>query len=657
MIDEEQKAKDITEMDYDGLAKQIDAEFNLAWKHQKPKKDEWEIRLKLYNNQKRKKKAVGDTTLFTIQQTVLASLYIDRLMANFSGREEGDEEVAENLTAMAEYDYEDMEKDILDYVWIWDALFFGRSILYLHEYERDPENEIYLPLPENIDPITFLRDPNAISINGDRKNRGSCRFFGRDIQLTEQGIEELPHRTDNFKMSELKMTTGTGSKSLLRDAREARNEAQGLQSQNLDSEEDLGVNSFYDVTEWHTNFKVGEKITKVKVWLANDRSKVIGFKTIDTPKWEAIDRPLYPTSYTWDGTSVPDLVEDKQRARAVAQNLGLEAMKADLYPMYIYDSNKITNRGDLKFNFNKFIPMDAKGQSVGDAIMPMMKARPNLQLLDFIYNSLDVSAQKATATPEIQQGAMSQQERTLGELNLIASKVDTRFSLSAKIFGWSEKRFWQQWYQLYKDNFTDDIDEKVIRLVGAFGAKWQPLTKKDIVAKLDPDIQIESEILSRAKELEERQSLTQYFSLALQEPGTNRRYGLKKLARLNGMDKDEIDRLFPPTIDERIAEQENDDLSDNEFVMVHREDDHNVHLEIHSKAKDTKAKFAHVETHKKALSIKKVNPELFPESPEEAAFQPPGTTPLAQPQPQPAIKPLSPSQAPGKAVQPYGRTV
>ena len=51
--------------DYETLAKQIQTEYELAWKHQRPKKVEYEKRLKLYNNQKRNKKAVGDTTMFT----------------------------------------------------------------------------------------------------------------------------------------------------------------------------------------------------------------------------------------------------------------------------------------------------------------------------------------------------------------------------------------------------------------------------------------------------------------------------------------------------------------------------------------------------------------------------------------------------------------
>ena len=289
------------------------------------------------------------------------------------------------------------------------------------------------------------------------------------------------------------------TQSILRDMIEARVQAQGLQTttSRMELEENLGANAQYDITLWNTHFEMEGAVKKVKVWLANERTKVIGLQVVKTDYWPIIDRPLYPTSHDWDGTSIPDLVEDKQRARAVAQNLGLDAMRADLYPMYIYDSNKITNRKDLEFDFNKFVPIDAQNKSVGDAIMPLSKARPNMDLLNFIYTSLDVSAQKATATPELQQGAMSSQQRTLGELNLIASKVDTRYSLSAKVFGWSEKRFWLQWYRLYKDNFTENIDKKVLRLVGAFGAKWRPLGKDNIIAKVDPDVKIESQVLSQ----------------------------------------------------------------------------------------------------------------------------------------------------------------
>ena len=100
--------------DWKPLINQIDREYNMAYDHMKPKWDEWEIRLRLYNNQKRDKEAVGDPLLFTIHQSVLAALYTDRMTSTFEARVDGDEERAAQLNPMAEFDYEEMEKDILD---------------------------------------------------------------------------------------------------------------------------------------------------------------------------------------------------------------------------------------------------------------------------------------------------------------------------------------------------------------------------------------------------------------------------------------------------------------------------------------------------------------------------------------------------------------
>lgn len=598
-------------IDLVALSNQIVTEYNLSWKHQKPKKDVALARLKMFNNQKRDKNAVGDTTMFSIFQTVFASLYTDRLMVDFRGKEEGDEETADNLNALAKGDYDDMEKDIVDYDWDWDTCFFGWGLVLLEEFERDPDNNIFYPQPENIDPISWLRDPAAKSVNGNAKSKGAMRWGGRELKMGKQDMQDHPAFFSDIKFEELKY--GSSTFSLLEDAKQARDDAQNNNSVQKDTEANLGANAQYTITEWFTHAEVAGKIEKVKVWLANDRSKIVGLKILKRKYWPILFRQLYPHSHDWDGTSIPDLTEDKQRGRAIAQNLSLKASKADLEPMYLYNTNKITNKADLNFDYNKGIGIDAQpGESVGNFVQPLIKARPNLQLLQFIYESLDASAQKATATPDIKMGIQSGAQRTLGENNLISSNVDTRYSLGAKVFGWSDKRFWQQWYNLYKDNFAEDIDEKVLRVVGAFGSKWRKLSKKDLVCNIDPDVFIESTTVSRAKDMEDRISMTGFFNIALADPTANRRYGLKKLAKLNGMTKDEIDRLFPPTIDERIATDQNDLLNEDKLVPVLPEDDHMTHLEIHAMAKDTKAAKAHIETHKKALSIKKTRPELFP---------------------------------------------
>ena len=585
-------------------------------------------------------------------QTVVASLYSDKLTAEWGGREEGDDEQADNLNALSKYDYDQMEKDESDFMWIWRTCFYGRGLVELSEFKREPEKGIYIPIQKGIDNLTLLRDPNATSVNGTIGRSGAARFLGWEIRMSGLEIENNPHRVkgeDDFALKDINF--GSDPKSLIRDADQARDVAQGRQTQRFKRESKMGINAQYDVLRWFTKYVEGGKVKKVKVWVANDRTKLIALQDLgecEETIWPIIDRSLYPTANDWDGTSIPDLTEDKQRARAVAQNLGLNAMKADLYPSYIYDSNRVVNKKDLKVGFNKFIPIDSKGRAITDAVLPLIKARPNMNLLDFIYTSLDASAQKATATPEIQQGAVSEERRTLGELNLVASKVDTRFSLSAKIFGWSEKRWWRQWYTLYKENFKDNIDEKVIRIVGAFGAKFRPLERSNIITDKDPDLVIESRVLSRARQLEDRQSMTNYLTLAFADPTVNRRYGLRKLARLNGMEKDEVDRLWPQTVDERIAEQQNDLLNDNKTAPVLAEDDHNVHLEMHSKANLTNATQVHLETHIQALSIKKVNPEFFPqpEQIEDTGFTPPGSANVTS---QPALPPkaIAPSQTSG----------
>lgn len=633
---------------YEDLVKQVQAEYQICYDHQYAKKEENLLRLKLFNNQRRDKDAAGDVTMFTTHQTILASLYIDQLMVSFTGREEGDEEVGDTLTQMAEFDNEEMESDVTDYDWIWDAIGFGRSFLDMTSFVRDPEKGIFVPAPEVWDPTLMLRDPRAVSVNGNNlEMKNSARMYGRDIRMGKHAMEKNPHFFKNIDWDEMKY--GSSLNSLMERASQARADAQGYSYGGNKGEAKMQDNAEYDLLEWYTHHidDTGEFV-KCKVWLANQRKKIVGYQKIGkaSDRWGLIDRALYPTAHDWDGTSVWDLTEDKQRHRALAQNLGMKAMMADVFPMYAYDSNKVKNKKDLKFGFNKFIPVDGNP----DSVAPLRKASPNLPLLEFIYTSLDRSAQLANATPEMQQGQVSSQQRTLGELNLVANKVDTRYSLSSKIFGWSERRKWQRWYWMYKEYFDKDIDKKLIRITGAFGTKWRGLTKENFTTVVDPDVKVESRVVSRARQLEERQSLGQFMTLAFQDPTSNKRYGMKKLGKVYGMTKDELDRLYPPTIDEMQAEEENDMLNDNKPVKVAAAQNHVIHIEMHSKAKDTVAKSHHIETHKKAMMLKVTRPDLFPEDKQAATNTPNASnTPPAQNSLPSATTAVSPSQTTGMA--------
>jgi len=591
----EPENKDVKKTDYKGLIDQIEAEYQLSWWFMKPKMDEWALRLKLYNNQKRDKEAVGDPLMFTIHQTVLASLYSDRLGVDFSGREEGDEETAENLNALATFDYDDMEKDILDYEWDWDASFFGRGLLMNFEFDR----ALKCPTPEVIDPMTWLRDPRASSVNGDRKGRGAMKFGGREIRLSKTDMDDAGIY---FNYENLKPDSGD-LRSLIDANVQARAEAQGLQDMTKFTKL-VGDNADYRCLEWFTNWK-GKKVL---VTLADNRKRVVRYTELKSKLWPINDRPLYPIAHDWDGVSIPDLVEDKQRARAVVQNLGLKGIKLGLHPTYLYNTNLIKNRGQLNVDFNKHIPVD--GNPTG-AVQEVQRQAVK-QEVNWIMEILDTAAQKATATPDIQQGATSDEKRTATELNLQSAKVDTRYSLSAKIFGWSEKRFWKQWYALYKEHFEADIDEKVIRIVGAMGAKWRPLTRENIIGNQDPDVKIESKIISDAIKFNELQKYRLFIKdvMATAPQEANVRFALRKIGRLSGFTKEEVEQILPPSIDEMNAETENETLDKDDLVEVMIYDDDFVHMEMHNKASDTPAKKAHINAHKKSMMLKRVKPEF-----------------------------------------------
>lgn len=589
----------LADKDFSELIDQIDTEFKVGEDFIKPKWDEWTIRLKLMNNQRRDKQAIGDPLLFSIFQTLLASLYDDKMGVTFGARERGDEETSENVTGLANFDYDEMGKSEIDYYWDWDTLFFGRGLVLLMDFDR----KLKCPLPLNIDPLSFIRDPRARSVNGDKRGRGALRFWGYEERMTRS---EMKAAGTYFNINQLGKADNDYS-SLIDQNRTLRDEAQGRGTGTNPERYDLkGDNKEYRITKWFTYYK-GKR---VMVHLALNRKKVIRF--VELPDmfqsvWPLVDRACFPMSNDWDGVSIPDLVEDKQRARAVATNLALKGIKANLHPRFIFNTQKIKRTYLLNSEINNHIPSD--GDPSG-AIVPVQRQAIQSEV-NWILGMLDSSAQRSTATPEILQGQVGNDKRTATEIEKVSRGSDTRYSLAVKIWGWSEKMFWQIWYLLYKENFAQDIDEKVIRINGANSNLWRKLLRDNIISNIDPDVVVESKILADAKRQVKLQGFTNFANLALSFPGANKLFTLREIGLANGVPRDLVYLVIPETQDELLAREENKQLDENKKVEVGVDDDHVVHIELHNRAAETPQKFAHVEAHKTALRLKKTRPDLF----------------------------------------------
>lgn len=573
-------------MENKDLIAKIQREYKQAVDYKQPKLDKWIANLKLYNNQKKDESKIGHPLLFTVMQSIIANLYRDRLDVVFSPRAEGDEDTADNLTKMAEYDYELMRKDEIDYYWDWDACFFGRGFVLLSEFVKDKKTGYIAPKPEILDPLVVLHDPYATEV-------ANARYVGWITHATKYELE-ASGRYKNLNDLE----KAEDNDSYYKKAKQARVDSAGQNEPNTEDDD-------YELLHWFT-YEDGKRVF---VTLANKRSLVIRKVDVKGSGFPIIDRVMYPTSHEWDGLSIPDLVGDEQKAIATMKNLGVDITQAGLYPMYLYDKNQITNASDLDFAFNKAIGVN----NIGTAVKPMNPVQPNVGLVDYIVSSLEKSAQRAVATSDTQAGVIEDTKRTASEITLAAQNSNARYGLSAKVFGWSEKAFWYQWYKLYKDNFKDDIDEKMIRLTGVLGRSNKPLRKENIIAEIDPDITVESRVMKEADKARELQMLTNVVAMAGKVPEANMKFGIKKIAETSGLTRADIEQLFPKTQDEYQAEEENNLLNREEFVPVKREDDHQTHIIIHAKAGDNPSTYAHVRTHIEALRLKKVSPELFPQ--------------------------------------------
>ena len=468
------------------------------------------------------------------------------------------------------------------------------------DFDRSPA--IKAPVPELIDAFAWIRDPQATSVNGDMRGKGGMRFGGYEVGATYYEMKKLP---GYFNLDSLRKDTDINA--LLKTVKEARNEAQGRQNF-PPSEEALGKFNNYEfqILRWFTTIK-GEKYL---IELANRRSQIV--RLVPLKKWGGIwpivDRAFYPMAHDWDGVSIPDLTEDKQRGRAVLLNLGFKSAKSDGMPQYLFDQTKIKNKNDINWRHDKFIGIDGP---VNNALLPVQKSTIH-QYVNDIMTMLDVSAQRATAATELRQGIQSEKERTLGEQQLAASAGEIRFSMNAKVNGWSEKAFWLLWYKGYKLNFKEGLDEKIVRIQGPLAPIWRPLTRENIIATVDPDVKIESRIISETKRQKQLQTFQITAGVLVQNPDNNRRYIEKKLVKLEGFPKEEIDMMFPPTVDELQAEDENVLLNTGKLPEIKAQDDHKVHINIHAKANQNAQAMAHIRAHKKLMLVKRDRPDLFP---------------------------------------------
>lgn len=563
----------------------------------RPKKMRQVRQLILMNNLQRGEQNIASTTLYTFFYRVFGNLYDDHIGVTLGATEDSDYKRTEVISKLQKFDYKEMDKALLDYDWLWDTLFFSRG--YCETLNFDRERKILQP--EVINPLMFVYDP----------------FFSKPQDWRYYGKWVLKSGRDIERMIATGLITGIKSASeipsgvepemwqykVLRD--QAKDAAPAMADVSTHS---TGIYQIYETFRWRKGQKVIEWVDKG----FNKTLRSVPLKTNIDPKtqqryWPIVVKEVFREPHSTLAISIPDVVEDKQKALNVIYNLAYLAAKDEANPIYAYDVDRVQDVTQLlQRQIMQHIPVTGDAST---AIAPLKTAPAISQsLMSFIgiikQEAADVAGTTQASIPAAKGGKKSATADAI--LQQVAELLS---SLQAKVLAIGEREFWSHWYQTYinPENIAEG-DEKMISISSVSSESFEKVKLWEIKTKYPPRIDITSSKEAEFKQMIAKREAMQYFPLIQKVKETDPR-GMSNYLKYVFLpmfikDSSTIEMIIPDSLDEIKAQQENDQLSENKIAQISDQDDDEKHMYIHMRAKRTPATWAHYFAHEQQRALK-----------------------------------------------------
>ena len=557
--------------------------------------------LVLLNNLNRGDQNISSTLLLTLFSRLLSALYDDKLQVKFLPSQGILQKQLNAYNSLAKSDYLEMEKAKLDYDWIWDCLFFGRGYMETLRFNKKRK----LMEPAVINPLMFGYDPYFDNVQ-------DWRYYWKWVTKTKWELEKLIKAKVITGIKEVKEIP-TGIDTYLWDYKIKRDQAKKGTAQATDTQ----IGDVFQILEFYGYDKKGDKTV---VWVDKDFTKIL-FKqkldledgdeivapngqTIETSsKWPIVIKEAYREPHSSITFSVADLLEDKHRAKSVLINLAFIAAKDRANPLYIYNPDKVTDVTQL---FNRQINQHIPVTDVEGAVVPLNTEDPMSQGLINFITMLQQEANAPIGTGMALQPEQGGQE-TATEVAIEQQLNDIAQSLLSKVIQFGEQEFWSHWFHRYK-KYGKELGSKMANIVGVKNIQTEIIDLKEFQTDYPPGVLVYSAKEAEFKELVLRRDLiTLYPQLAAT-------MGLDGMRNFNKhvffpkflQDPSLVDIMFPDTIDEMKAQQENEQLSKNKYPEVLETDDHLAHIYIHySVMPKTVAMWFHIAEHESMLQKQK----------------------------------------------------
>lgn len=534
-------------------------------------------RMKDYTNVSADKDKIYVRLIYSVMQTLLALQYEDKMNADFVGRQLWADEVANQLNALAEFDYEEMDMDTKNYKLEWDRLFYGVGILMFDHWDSIKKCPVY----RRVSPLVWIPDCNPDDIDGEK-------YHQFELEVSMSYLESR-------KCYNLKKLWKTINEQIEQNKQQMHGNRALNTVVNLDN---IPVNYCFTT--------LGGKKFFVLTGMGN--SVVLEMFQIDAVMEEEkkdarnIKFPVFtfhysPLDYDPFGVSVPDLLADKQRAMQLLLNLEkTKAWQAAFGGIYAVDTNRV-NINDLTRPSTTTRYISLKGWDLTNAVVEIPRSRPD-QDVAMVQWQIKQQATLDIWLDERSLGVGGWANITATENQRIQKNANLKQILNTKLKNNSWKRFWADWYKRYYENFTW-TDQKNIIINTKVSMRPIVIKRKDIVSWYDLDVKIVSTSEREAEREKEKMTFPLVLQTIVNDPSTplvSKRMALRKNARLHGATNEEAMMYFPADGIELQALNNVELLNNNVLPDVREASiDPFTHRIIAHRAINTKAKFAYIE--------------------------------------------------------------
>ena len=510
----------------------------------------------------------------------------------FTPRGLWDDEIAENLTDVAQFDYKEMGMNKIAYQVALDRRMTWVGIIAKTGWDEMGTH----PTIGIKDPMAWLPDP----------------FFDNTTEARFHYFEELIPKeclSEEYGFSEEAEEMGGTMSPLLSQNQSARNRKTGYNNTPTDKTMVSVINGysyFDDVLYMVTLSEDGSQMLRcveVKPVFKKEKLEYVPMTAVVNTKWYSPKRgdPF--------GTSMLELIGPKQSALSQLINLRLiNAKFSTLGQMYLYDVNTVQNANEIaRPSTNpKIIGVDGKNNPISQAVYPVPRnniLEDSFRVSQEIMEAMQLETGIDSRTLWVQWDATS----TLGEVKQIQENANIRFGLTTLHQELADEQFWKDiWYRSYKEFFSK-TDKKFIRIASSIDwTRVLELTQSDFLTFEDPHVIIESKKKFESERARIAASLDARLAVMEANPNSHKislNYMRRKILKLQGMTRADVQVMCPYEPDEMDARNIVKLLNENDMKAATIRDinqDHMTYLVVFQSAMDTEAKQVAIEMRKQA---------------------------------------------------------